>query len=153
VKRGGIEANPPGVASEDRFSVGVRWWAQATLLLHSRFEAISAPARNVASLAHTTSSVTHSQPTSRAGRSKVRLTKSTAKSTAALGRSRGSPQRRFGGVGTTLIVGARLKSTPKRSVVAAAHAAFIAMDGGFPTLAVCKCSPSKLKSQSNTIQF
>jgi hypothetical protein len=38
-------------------------WAQATLLLHSRFEAMSAPARNVASLAHTVSSVTHSQPT------------------------------------------------------------------------------------------
>jgi len=47
------------VASEDPFSAGVRGWAQATFLPHSRVEAISAPARNVASLAHTTSSVTH----------------------------------------------------------------------------------------------
>src|SRR5215470_18860641 len=62
VKRGGIEANPPGVASENRFSVGVRGSVQATFLPHSRFEAISAPARSVAILAHTTSSVTHSQP-------------------------------------------------------------------------------------------
>src|SRR5215813_7535712 len=53
-KRGGIEANRRALANEDRFSVGVRGWAQATFLLHSRFEAISAPARNVASLAHTT---------------------------------------------------------------------------------------------------
>ena len=37
--------------------------AQAAFLLHSRFEAISAPARNVANLAQTTSSVTHSHPT------------------------------------------------------------------------------------------
>jgi NAD(P)-dependent dehydrogenase (short-subunit alcohol dehydrogenase family) len=44
-----------------------RGWAQATFLLHSRFEAMSAPARNVASLAHTTSSVTHSQPTKAGG--------------------------------------------------------------------------------------
>jgi hypothetical protein len=39
------------------------WKAQAAFLPHSRFEAMSAPARNVASLDHTTSSVTHSQPT------------------------------------------------------------------------------------------
>src|SRR6516225_277854 len=52
-----------GAASDDRLAAGARGWAQATFLLHSRFEAMSAPARNVASLAHTTSSVTHSQPT------------------------------------------------------------------------------------------
>src|SRR5215471_3532838 len=54
---GRYRGQSPGVANEDRFSLGVRGWAQATFLLYSRFEAISAPARNVASLAHTTSSV------------------------------------------------------------------------------------------------
>jgi hypothetical protein len=53
-----------GAASDDRLAAGAGGWAQATFLLHSRFEAMSAPARNVASLAHATiSSVTHSQPT------------------------------------------------------------------------------------------
>src|SRR6516225_1832300 len=46
------------IAGRRTRSAGARRWAQATFLLHSRFEAMSAPARNVASLAHTTSSVT-----------------------------------------------------------------------------------------------